>query len=256
MSQAPRVSLHRQGAIGVVVLEDRESKNTFSREFVAELKRVFEEVALCSELKVVVVHGYETYFCCGGTKQELIELVDGARSNGQRGMSLDELMFYDLFLDCEVPVIAAMQGHAIGGGLSLGCFADVIVMAEEAIYSAVFMKYGFTPGMGSTYIIPKRLGCSLGTEMLLNARNYYGLELKQRGAQVHVVKRAEVLPTALKFAGELADKSRLALKLLKAHLVRPMRDELRQMVEGERAMHEQTFSQPDVRERIQRLFGS
>lgn len=250
------VTLTRQGAVGVVAMEDRQSKNTFSPAFVKDLKQAFDAVARTPDLRVVVVHGFDNYFCCGGTKEELVGLVEGVQSQDTRGVSLDGLLFYDLFLRCELPVIAAMQGHAIGGGLALGLFADFCILAEECIYSAVFMKYGFTPGMGSTYILPKRLGATLGAEMLFTARNYYGLELKTRGAQVQVEKKADVVKAALRMAADLAEKPLLSLRLLKAHLNQTTRQELQRVIEGERAMHRQTFAQPDVREKIERLFGT
>jgi len=148
-----------------------------------------------------------------------------------------------------------MQGHAIGGGLALGCFADVVILAEECIYNAIFMKYGFTPGMGSTCIIPARMGTTLGAEMLLTARNYYGAELKSRGAQVTVVPKAEVVARAMATAAELAEKPRLPLVLLKRHLTRSLRDQLPGVIAGERDMHRKTFAQPGVRDRIESLFG-
>jgi polyketide biosynthesis enoyl-CoA hydratase PksI len=250
------VTLTRRDAIGVVALEDRQGKNTFSPAFVQDLKRTFDTIARTPEIRAVVVHGFDNYFCCGGTKEELIGLVEGVRSQDTRGVSLDGLMFYDLFLRCEVPVIAAMQGHAIGGGLALGLFADIVILAEESIYNAVFMKYGFTPGMGSTYIIPKRMGEMLGAEMLFTARNYYGLELKARGAQVQVEKKAEVVKVALRIAADLAEKPRLSLQLLKAHLTLATRQELQRVIASERAMHRQSFAQPDVQEKIEKLFGT
>jgi polyketide biosynthesis enoyl-CoA hydratase PksI len=250
------VTLTRSGPIGVVALEDRESKNTFSPSFVRDLKQTFETIAHLPELRVVVVHGFDNYFCCGGTKEELMGLVEGVRSQETRETSLDGLMFFDLFLRCEIPVIAAMQGHAIGGGLALGLFADLCILAEESIYNAVFMKYGFTPGMGSTYIIPNRMGQMLGAEMLFTARNYYGLELKARGAPVQFEKKADVVKVAMSRAAELAEKPRLSLQLLKAHLTQTTCQELQQAIQGERAMHRQTFAQPDVQKTIEKLFGT
>jgi len=248
------VTLTHDGPIAVVALEDRAGKNTFSRAFVDELEAAFAAIAASPESKVVVVHGYDNYFCCGGGKDELLGLFANVRDEA-RGTSLDDLLFFDLFLRCEIPVIAAMQGHAIGGGLSLGCFADVVLMAEECIYNAVFMKYGFTPGMGATCIVPHRMGASLGAEMLFTARNYYGLELKSRGAQVRVVKRAEVIPQALEIARELADKPALSLRLLKATLARGLREALPAAIAREQDMHRRSFAQPEVRDRIERLFG-
>lgn len=91
-------------------------------------------------------------------------------------------------------------------------------MGEECIYSANFMKYGFTPGMGATYIIPKRFGETLGNEMLLTARNYYGAELKKRSAPVKIVSKKDMISVAMGMARGLADKPLLPLKILKKYL--------------------------------------
>jgi polyketide biosynthesis enoyl-CoA hydratase PksI len=128
------------------------------------------------------------------------------------------------------------------------------VIGEECIYNAIFMKYGFTPGMGATYIVPKRMGSTLGAEMLFTARNYRGLELKARGAHVHVVKKADVIRHAMDAAQELATKPAQSLKSLKRHLTGPMKADLATAIAGERAMHEQSFAHPEVRARIERFF--
>jgi polyketide biosynthesis enoyl-CoA hydratase PksI len=235
--------------IGVVILEDRASRNTFSRSFVEGLRNVFAEVALDTSLRVIVVHGYDNYFCCGGTKEELLTITDGK-------LQFTDANFFDLLLQCEIPVIAAMQGHALGGGLAFGAFADLLVMAQEAIYSANFMRYGFTPGMGATYIIPRKFGEVLGTEMLYGALSYHGGELRQRGAGAQIVTRDKVVSSALTLAHELADKPRVALLELKRHLAAPIRQALPEIVERELAMHKVTFAQAEVRQRIETLFGN
>lgn len=249
------IKLVQQAGIGIVILEDREYKNTFSQRFIKELKETFDEISSNPTLKVVVVHGYDNYFCCGGTKDELLELSKGL-TKGASEVSLEDLNFFDMFLRCEIPVIAAMQGHAIGGGLSLGCFADIMVLGEECIYNAVFMKYGFTPGMGATYIIPRKLGEALGNEMLFTAQNYYGSELKERGAPVKIVKKQEVIKEAFSMAEELAERPQLSLRVLKEHLNRQIKKDLIDVVSRENGMHKITFAQPEVRNKIEALFGN
>jgi len=243
------VKLFKEGSIGIVVLEEREYKNTFSKPFINDLKNTFEAIGRMADISVVVVHGYDNYFCCGATKEELINIL------GQK-VQFTDLDFHDLLLRCAVPVISAMQGHALGGGLVFGCYADIIVMGEECLYSTNFMKYGFTPGMGATYIIPNKFGELLGTEMLLSAKNYYGRELKERGAPVKVVKKAEVIKTAMGIAKELADKPLLSLKVLKKHLTRHICSELPSVIARELEMHKITFAQKEVRQRIESLFGN
>ena len=248
------IKLSREGTIGIVKLEEREYRNTFSKRFIGDLLKVFDDIKKDPEIKVVVVQGYDNYFCCGGTKEELKSLYIGINREDVKA-NFSDLNFHDLLLQCNVPVIAAMQGHAIGGGLAFGSYADIIVMAEECIYNAVFMKYGFTPGMGATYIIPKKYGNILGTEMLFTARNYYGIELKERGASAKIVKKKDVINTAMDIARELSDKPIFSLKILKEHLASSIRKELPTFINKELEMHKQTFAQPEVMRRIETLFG-
>jgi polyketide biosynthesis enoyl-CoA hydratase PksI len=154
-----------------------------------------------------------------------------------------------------VPVIAAMQGHALGGGLAFGLFADMVVLSRESLYGANFMKYGFTPGMGATYIIPERFGAALGQEMLLTANLYHGGELARRGVGYPVEPRAQVIPAAMKLARDLADKPPLSLRLLKKHLTRATAAVLPEIVRLEQEMHDRSFAQPGVRDRILTRFG-
>ncbi|MCX7920830.1 MAG: polyketide synthase [Clostridia bacterium] len=249
------IKLSVVNSIGYVCMEDREYRNTFSLQFVSGLKETFAYIAQNPQIKVVIIHGYDNYFSCGGTKEELIGLYEGVGKTGAEKVQFDDLKFHDLLLKCEVPVIAAMQGHAIGGGLAFGSFADIIVLAEEAIYNAVFMKYGFTPGMGATYMIPKKFGTLLGHEMLYTAKNYYGRELKERGAPAKIVSKRDVISAAEEIAEELIDKPIGSLKLLKKHLTQEIYRELPLYIEKELHMHEISFAQAEVRERIESKFG-
>lgn len=248
------IKLTKEGPIAVVAMEEREYGNTFTERFMKGLKGAFAKIRGDTEIKTVIVHGYDNYFCCGGTKEELRELYEGYASKGKKVQFTDS-GFHDLFLRCEVPVIAAMQGHALGAGLAWGCTADIIVMGEQCIYSANFMKYGFTPGFGATYLLPKRFGDILGNEMVFTARNYYGMELKERGVPVKIVPKQEVIQTALQVANDLKDKPLISLKVLKKHLTRHIRMELPEAVKKELEMHEITFAQPEVLDRIEGLFG-
>jgi polyketide biosynthesis enoyl-CoA hydratase PksI len=237
-------------APGVVQLtmQDRTSRNTFSAALTVGLVNAFRRISADERYRAVVLTGYESYFCSGGTQEALLALHAG------EGKFTDTNL-YSLALECEIPVIAAMQGHAIGGGFVFGLFADCVVMSRESVYAANFMKYGFTPGMGATYVLPKKLGMGLAGEMLLSARTYRGAELEKRGVPFTVVPRAETLGTALQLATELAEKPRHSLVTLKNHLVAPLRAELPQVVAAELVMHEETFHRPEVRERIHRSFG-
>lgn len=234
--------------VAVLCMEDRASKNSFSPALVAGLREAFAAVGADERYRVVVLTGYENYFCSGGTRDELMAIHD-------RRLRFDELPVYDLPLQCELPVISAMQGHATGGGLVLGLYADFPILGRECLYAANFMNFGFTPGMGATLMLPLRLGAALGAELLFSGASWRGGELQERGCPLRVVPRREVLPAAQKLAGALAQKPRLALVALKRHLARPARERLDDTVRAELAMHELTFHQPEVAARIAEHFG-
>jgi polyketide biosynthesis enoyl-CoA hydratase PksI len=249
MSEVVRIS-YPEPPIALVQLQDRRHRNGFSPELVNGLVEGFEQLRWHEpRIKCVVVHGYDRIFSAGGTREELLELQQGRKN-------FTELGFYRLLLDFEVPVIAAMQGHAIGGGLVFGFYADVVMLAEECLYTANFMSYGFTPGMGATLLLPEKLGPSLACEMLYSARSYHGGDLRRRGAPLRVLPQEQVLESALELAREIAEKPRPALCLLKETLTAPLRQRLEATVQRELAMHKATFHQPAVRQQIEAITAS
>ncbi|RBL89857.1 polyketide synthase [Chitinophaga flava] len=231
-----------------ITMEDRSSRNTFSKELMSGLISVFEEIKQNNTYKVAILTGYENYFCCGGAKEELLRIF-------KKEIKFNDLNFFTLPLDCDIPVISAMQGHGIGGGFVLGLYADFTILGIENIYTTNFMKYGFTPGMGGTLMVPLRLGDAVGTEMLFSARNYRGEELKERGVSLKVVPKSLVLKEAMDLARSLAEKPRLSLITLKKHLAAGIRAKLPEVIAQELKMHDTTFHQPEVMERIEALFG-
>ena len=230
-------------------MQDRVGKNTFSEAITEGLMEAFAEVERQPDCKVVILTGYDNYFASGGTQEQLLNLSDG------RGAFTDRAL-YSLPLHCPVPVISAMQGHGIGGGFVLGLFADLVVLGRANIYTTNFMRYGFTPGMGATFILPQKLGIALATEMMLSANNYRGEELQQRGIPFPVVPRDQVMAQALALAQTLAEKPRVSLVSLKDQLSAPLREALPATVAQEVAMHAVTFAQPEVKARIATLFGA
>ncbi len=230
-------------------MEDREGSNTFTKALVCGLVDALGEAVRDEDNRVVVLHGYDSLFCAGGTLDELVGIADGQ-------LAFDEGDFYRLLLDCPLPVISAMQGHAMGGGLVFGLYADLAVFSRESLYAANFMKYGFTPGMGATELLPRKLGPVLAAELLFTARGYHGQALAERGLPFPVLPRAEVVPHALALARDLADKPRASLILLKKALNATLLAALPEAVRREQAMHQETFAQDGIRLRIQQRYGN
>lgn len=232
------------GQIALLTMVDREKKNQLSERLIVALTDTLSQLGDNPNVSVIVISGYDNYFCCGGDVSEIANKV------AQRQAVFNKECVFELSLNCPIPVIAAMQGHALGAGLALGLYCDFIFMAEQSLYSANFMKYDFTPGFGSTYILPEKMGYTLGYEMLYGVKNYYGIELKQRGAGVNVVDKEQVLDDAMKFAMNLVKTSRHALITLKSGLNRDMEAALSRAIDNELQMHEQTLYQQSVAAKI------
>ena len=231
-----------------IKMQDKVHKNTFTNELAGGLIDAFKTVGTKTQYKVVIFTGFDNYFCSGGTQEALLSIHD-------RKSKFTDVDLYSLALNCPIPVISAMQGHGIGGGFVIGMFADFVIFSLESIYTTNFMKYGFTPGMGATFILPQKLGISLAEEMLLSAKTYRGEELQKRGIPFPVLPREKVMENAFELAVTLAEKPRTSLVTLKDHLVAHLRGGLPEVIDQEAAMHEKTFHEPEVRDRIEKLFG-
>jgi enoyl-CoA hydratase/carnithine racemase len=186
----------------------------------------------------------------GGTKDQLEGIAE------KENKFTDIPFLYEGLLTANIPVIAAIQGHASGGGFLFGLYADIVIVSKQGSYSASFMKYGFTPGMGATYILKEKLGSNLANEMMFSANSFGGDELKERGAAILFREQQEVLKEALKIASALSKKPKYALQVLKQELSSRALDSLYQVLDKEVKMHELTFASESVKEKIKYYYHS
>ncbi|MGT2650311.1 SDR family NAD(P)-dependent oxidoreductase [Streptococcus troglodytae] len=234
--------------IAIVTMCDIENRNMFSNQLVYGLISKFNAINNNSNIKVVIITGSNGIFSMGGTQEQLSGIANKTNKFS------DIPFLYRGLLECKVPVIAAIQGHASGGGMLFGLYADIIIMSEEGIYSASFTKYGFTPGMGATCILRERFGVSFSTEMMFTAKSYKGSELRNRGASVLFTKKEEVLNEALSLAFILCEKPRETLITLKEELASKILEQLPNVIKREETMHRKTFVQPEVKKRIEKYY--
>ncbi len=224
----------RDNGVLVVRMVDREAKNMYSPALIRGLEEVFAHIDGCDDYRVVVLTGYDTYFACGGTRDSLIAIQQGTAK-------FTDAKVYQLPMSCRVPVIAAMQGHAIGGGWTLGMFADLCLFSAESRYISPYMQYGFTPGAGATLVFPTRLGLDLARETLFTASEYTGIELRGKGLPHVCVPRADVLPRALALADAIASRGPEDAIAVKRHFSAATLAEVEATYARELAMHDRSF---------------
>lgn len=136
--------------------------------------------------------------------------------------------------------------------LALCC--DILVASESSRYGVNFTNMGFTPGMGTTSLLPALVGHHFASEMMLTGKLYKGRELKGRGLFNYVVPAEEVLDVSLDIARRIAEKPRHVIEMLKETLSLPRRQALQEAVSREHLMHKICFSRSDTAAHIESTY--
>ncbi|TFG61541.1 MAG: enoyl-CoA hydratase [Spirochaetales bacterium] len=234
--------------IAQLFMEDREGKNIFSDSFIEEFLKALDEIENRKDVKVLIIKGLPDTFCGGAEKQALIDLCDGK-------MVVKDLVLSERLISFPLPVIAAMEGHAVGGGFVLGLCSDIVIIARESRYGTVFMNMGFTPGMGTTTLLPELVGPFIAYEMMFTGKRFKGSELAVKGIHInYVLPRAEVYPKAMDIALQIAEKNVKSLRILKYALSAKKKKLLIEARVQEDMMHTITFGLPETKKTIEDVY--
>ncbi len=228
------VGLTIADGIARVTLAAPESANALGERMVEALQETFERVGRAADVRAIVLCGEGDAFSCGAPRELLLRLADGE-------LRPADILLPRLLFDCEVPVIAAMAGHATGGGFALGLASDVVVMARESRYGFTFMNLGFTPGMGTTQLCEYVLSPAVAHELLYTGELRRGARFAGTGIN-HVVPREQVEPLAFDIAARIAEQPRASIAVLKRTLSLPRRQAFEQSITHESLMHQITFA--------------
>lgn len=214
---------------------------------IAELEQAVQQIN-ASNAHSVLIEGTPEYFSAGGTHEVLQQ---------SEALITQVIKVPQLLLSIEIPTIAVMQGHAIGGGLLMGLWCDFAILAEESLYGANFMTLGFTPGMGGTAVLEEAFGAFMAREMMFTGKLFKGRQLmtaSQLGLQVH--PKAAVQPAAEQLSQDFSEKLRLSLVTLKTNLARRRFAQLQPILQEEQAMHTKLFKQTEVKQHIDQMHAS
>lgn len=247
MATSPVVLDIPEPGIGIVLMQDPVGKNALSEPFVEALCTCFDQIRDDPGLKVCLLRGLPDVFCSGAPLSLLVSLAEGQ-------VLPTDIVLSEQLLDLPVPMIAAMEGHAVGGGLALGLCCDMVLVSRESRYGCSFMNMGFTPGMGITGLLEEALGPYLAREMMLSGEFVKGSRLQGRGNLNDVLPRAEVWPRAMSLARRLSEKPRFALELLKRNLSIDRRRRFQTAKTLEAQMHQVCFAHPETLDMIKKSY--
>ncbi|MBK8250030.1 MAG: enoyl-CoA hydratase/isomerase family protein [Gemmatimonadetes bacterium] len=226
--------------IAQVTMCDAASGNALSAPMLAGLRAALAEVSRCESLSVCILAGTPSVFSSGATAETLHHAAAGR-------VDLAEVELAGVVLDADVPVVAAVEGHAVGGGLVLAAACDVTILASESRYGATFTRLGITPGMGCTALLEELVGPGLAREMMYTGRTWRGADLLRRGVPgVRVLPRADVLTAALDLARDMCGSTPRVSRLLKQTLAVSRRERVDAALALERAAHRDILEHPET----------
>ena len=233
-----------EAGIVTLTLNDPEERNALGHAFVEELIERLTAIGEDPEARVCIVRGAEEIFCAGGHKDMLMALASGE-------VAASDIIVSRAMLELPIPSIACVEGHAVGGGLTLALCCDMVLLAEESSYGCSFMNMGFTPGMGTTRLLQLAVGEYIAAEMMYSGRFVRGAHFANRGLINDVMPRRKLHRRALKLARSIAEKPRYALELLKHSLSIPKRQLFEEARSTESFMHEICFTKDETKALIE-----
>ena len=206
------VTASADGYVVTVVLNRPEALNAMNTAMGEDLLRCFEELHRDRAVRAVVFTGAGTKaFCVGGDLKER----EGMTDETWRAQHVIFEAAAARVLHCPVPVIAAVEGFAMGGGCELAVLSDFVVCGETAVFAVPEVTRGIFPGIGGTQLLPRILGAPMAKEMIFTGRRVDAREAKAIGLVNHVVPAGQARARALEIAATIADNGPLAVRQAK-----------------------------------------
>jgi enoyl-CoA hydratase len=231
-----------EDGVAVVRLNRPQVWNALNLALQQELAAAFEALASDESVRAIVLTGDDRAFSSGADLTEYVEAstIDVVR----KGLHA----LWASIADCPKPVIAAVNGCALGGGCELAMHADIIVAGESAQFGFPEVRIGVIPGAGATQRLTRAVGKFRAMRLLLTGRKIGAAEALPMGLVSEVVPDEQVLRTALALAGEIAGAAPLAVRAVKELVLASMNGSLDGGLRRERKTFELLFSTTDKTE--------
>jgi enoyl-CoA hydratase len=235
----------RRERVAIIRLNRPEKRNALSREMIVALSDVFTNLKNQTDLRAVILTGTGDLAFCAGT--DIAELPNLDRDCGhevsERGQAL-----CNQIESCGVPVIAAVNGIAAGGGCELALACHIRIASTNAQFSLPETKLGIIPAYGGTQRLAREIGNGRALEMVLTGRSVGAAEALQFGLINHIAPAAELLVKAESFAQEIARLAPLAIRACLEAVIKGAELPLTEGLALEAKLFADLFATDDVRE--------
>jgi len=250
------VKLTVEDAVATLQIDRPDNRNAMTLDVLTEFRTKVARVRDSREARVLIVTGAGKFFCSGADFRASTELMTQSGLEGQAGYRESAKRIYGAFMclrEIEIPIIGAINGHAVGGGLGLALMCDVRIASETAKIAANFVRLGLHPGMGITYSLPRLVGAERAAELLFTGRTFSGEDAKSYGLVTDAVPADQVLEKARALARQMAEAAPYALRLTKRSLNDCANADLPTTIEREAYAQALCMQMEDAREGIAAL---
>jgi enoyl-CoA hydratase len=245
----------RADGVMILTMNRPEARNALSPQMLLKLCDAWHEFADSKEMRVAILTGAgDEDFCAGGDLKLTMPLMTGARQpedewdhellSNPRKFTDGILRGYDIYK----PIIAAVNGNALGGGTEMMNACDLRVASENAVFGTPEAKVGLLPGGGSITRLPRQIPYAKMMEMLLVGRSFSAREALDMGLLNYVVPRGELIDKALELAALLAANGPLAVSKIKEGVIRSSGLPLAESYAIENEVSAAVMSSKDARE--------
>jgi 2-(1,2-epoxy-1,2-dihydrophenyl)acetyl-CoA isomerase len=240
-----------QDGVRTLILNRPERLNALNDQLRSKMERALTEASADDEVRVVVITGKGRAFCAG---LDLVDLDKRKLSGSSRHGRLDDLGWVGRqalgIVNCDKPVIAAINGVAAGAGFSLALACDLRFMSESARVTAGYIRRGLSPDAGMSYFLPRLVGHTRAAEMIFTGREVYPEEAKRIGLVNDVYLEEEFHKRVMEFAKQLASGPPIAQTLSKRLLTKSLETDLVTLLKQEYSSIKICFETHDVQEGI------
>jgi enoyl-CoA hydratase/carnithine racemase len=231
MTGEREVRIERNGRVGLITLDRPDKLNAYTPDMGDELVDGFRTFAADPDIGAILMTGSGRAFCAGADRAYL----NGKR--GRNGLRIGEEHFIDGFVNelfaIETPVIAAVNGPAVGIGATMLLALDIRIASESASFGFPFAKLGLMPGMGSTCLLPAIIGLSRAKDVLLQGATLTSAQAREAGLVSQVFDDAALPDAALELAGAVAANNVSAMAASKRALGGSLAAALENAIKGE-----------------------
>ena len=220
------ITVEIDGNIAFVEI-NRPPNNFFDYILIQQIADAYEEIDSIPECRIIILSSEGKNFCAGANFGQDEDMLDKSVPYAKLYAQAVRLF------KTKKPVIAVIQGAAIGGGLGLALSADFRIASPEARFSANFAKLGFHPGFGSSVTLPRVVGRQMAMDMLFTARRVNGEEAFSIGLADKLAQKENLMKEAINFAEEISSSAPMAVESIRSTLRGNLAQQVEEIVDWE-----------------------